>query len=174
MLQTLSISSRLICLKRIATLSERSVNFSFHTYFRRKPNSYLTIATVNAATARIIPTSQRRITIVSSGHPIASRWWWNGAIRNIFLPFLKRFETSWRMTEIVSKMNIPPAMRSTRRVSVIHAMTARVAPREREPTSPMKTRAGRILNQRKAMSAPTITRQNAVRMKSHFVYAITA
>lgn len=52
------------------------------------------------------------------------------------------------------------------------AITARVAPRESDQTSPINIFAGCMLNQRNAISAPAIIRQNAERIKSHFEYAI--
>jgi len=76
------------------------------------------------------------------------------------------------MTDSASKMKIPLAITRTRSVSVMNAITASVAPRERDQTSPINTCAGRILNHRKAISAPTMIRQNAVRMNSHFEYEI--
>jgi hypothetical protein len=61
---------------------------------------------------------------------------------------------------------------NARRVSVISAITASVAPSESDQTSPINICAGCILNQRNAMRAHAIIKQNAERMKSHFEYAI--
>lgn len=68
------------------------------------------------------------------------------------------------MTESVSRINIPLMTINASKVSVINAMTAKVAPSERDQTSPIKTCAGWILNQRKAIMAQAIMRQSAERI----------
>ena len=52
------------------------------------------------------------------------------------------------------------------------AITARVAPSESDQTSPINICAGCMLNQRNAIRAHAMIRQNAESIKSHFEYAI--
>ncbi len=80
---------------------------------------------------------QKRMTTWDSGQPIASKWWWIGAILKTFLPLRRRFEVSWIITEIVSitKMNAMKGSTITELVSI--AMTPIVAPRARAPVSPI-------------------------------------
>lgn len=75
-------------------------------------------------------------------------------------------------TESVSAIKSILITMNARRVSVISAITARVAPRESDQTSPINICAGCILNQRKAIRLHAIIRQNAESIKSHFEYAI--
>ena len=55
---------------------------------------------------------QNRITIVDSAHPFFSKWWWIGAILKILLPVSLK-ETTWIITDTVSKTNNPPTIAST-------------------------------------------------------------
>lgn len=129
-------------------------------------------ATIVPAIVSIIPRSQSRITIVSSSHPIASRWWWKGAIRNTFFPFRNFLLNIWIITERVSPMNILLIITNAKSVSVIIAITASVAPSASEPVSPINIWAGWILNQRNHSKTPTIMRQNAERINIPCIYVI--
>ncbi len=120
----------------------------------------------------IIPTSQSLMTIVPSSHPIASRWWWYGAILHIFLPFRSFLLIIWSITESVSAINMRLITTNARSVSVIIAITARVAPNAREPVSPINIWAGCILNQRNPINTPTIIRQNADKINIPWKYVI--
>src|SRR5687767_1205199 len=48
--------------------------------------SGVTDASIAATIAPSAPMSQNRIVTCDSGQPIASRWWWNGAIRKTRFP----------------------------------------------------------------------------------------
>ena len=63
-----------ICLRRMKSSNESSENSSFHISSPtiRSSNNYRN-PNVSAVTASTIPMSQRRITMVSSFHPMASR-----------------------------------------------------------------------------------------------------
>lgn len=76
------------------------------------------------------------------------------------------------MTESVSNIKIELIIIKPRSVSVIIAITANVAPSESDHTSPIKTRAGWMLNHKKAMSAPATMRQKAESMYMPMSYVI--
>lgn len=83
----------------------------------------------------IAPINQNRIVMVASFHPRCSKWWWSGAIENIFR--LKNFfEKSCAMTERVSTTKIMPIIGKIATEFVSMAITPSVAPIAREPVSP--------------------------------------
>jgi hypothetical protein len=76
------------------------------------------------------------------------------------------------ITDRVSNMNIPLITMNAGIVLVINATIARVAPRDKDPTSPINICAGWILNHRNARSAQAMMKQSVERMKSHWVYVM--
>ena len=76
------------------------------------------------------------------------------------------------ITDRVSSINIPLITMKPRTVSVIMAITARVAQSESDPVSHINTCAGCILNHKKAINAHAIIRQNAERIYSHILYVM--
>jgi hypothetical protein len=68
------------------------------------------------------------------------------------------------ITDRVSNINIPLITIKPRTVSVIIAITARVAQSESEPVSHINTCAGCILYHKNAINAHAIMRQNAERI----------
>lgn len=68
------------------------------------------------------------------------------------------------ITDRVSIMKMNPMKGRIRTVSVKKAITARVAPKLRDPVSPMKNLAGGMFDQRKAEVAPMISPQKVARM----------
>ena len=110
---------------------------------------------------RIIPIIQNLITIVSSCHPIASKWWWKGAILNIFLPFRSFLDVIWIMTDSVSRIKILLITMKASIVSVMIAITASVAPSASDPVSHINIFAGWILYHKNPIRTPTMMRQKA-------------
>lgn len=82
------------------------------------------------------------------------------------------FEIICAITERVSITKINPIKGSTSTVSVRNAITPMVAPRARDPVSPMKNSAGGTLNHRKAAVAPKITPHRVANMNNPCRYAI--
>src|SRR6185295_11286415 len=107
------------------------------------------------SSANRIDRIQKRTMTFGSGQPESSKWWWSGAMRNTRLPPRSLYEARWMMTDSPSSTKRPPT--TTRRISCLERMATlpMAAPRESEPTSPMKTSAGCELNQRKPRPAPT-------------------
>ena len=58
------------------------------------------------------------------------------------------------MTDIASRTKIPPIIIRTNSCFVITAIEAKIAPKEREPVSPIKIIAGGALNHRKPRQLP--------------------
>ena len=105
--------------------------------------------------------TQNRITIFASDHPIASRWWWSGAERNSRFPPRSRFDSIWRSADPASTTNGNPMIGRSNGAFVRSAIVASAMPSEVAPVSPMKNRAGGILNQRNASMLPMSTPMNA-------------
>ena len=61
---------------------------------------------------------------------------------------------SWITLDKNSTKNKRPKMKTIKTLPLKRAMVARVAPKERDPTSPRKTLAGYTLKYRKAMMVP--------------------
>ncbi len=115
--------------------------------------------------AQIEATIQKRRMIFVSDHAFSSKWWWIGAIRNTRLRVVWK-EITWITTDSASITKIPPSRISSTSVLVITASPAIAPPSPSEPVSPMKIVAGKALNQRKPMHAPTRQPASIARSKS--------
>ena len=105
---------------------------------------------------------QKRSMILVSDQAIISKWWCSGAIsRTRRRKVLK--EKTWIATESASITKMPPMMISSTSVWVITARAPIAPPRPSEPVSPMKIEAGKALNQRKPMQAPTRQAESSAR-----------
>ena len=97
---------------------------------------------------------QKRTMIFVSDHAFISKWWWIGAIRNTRLPRYLNVKTC-RITDRASITKMP-ADEEQQDLDLHHdrraARSRRRAPSA--PVSPMKTSAGKALNQRKPIAAP--------------------
>ncbi len=92
--------------------------------------------------------------IFVSDQASSSKWWWTGAISSTRRRNILKLKT-WIATESASITKIPPRMISSTSVWVITASAPIAPPRPSEPVSPMKIEAGKALNQRKPIEAPT-------------------
>ncbi len=101
--------------------------------------------------------------IFVSDHALSSKWWWIGAIRNTRLRNVWN-ENTWMTTDSTSITKIPPSTISRISVSVMIASPAIAPPSPSEPVSPMKIDAGKLLNQRNPMQAPTRHEASSVRL----------
>ena len=104
---------------------------------------------------------QNRITILDSGMPIFSKWWCKGAIKNILL-FVSLNDPTWRITESASATKIPPTIANTISCFMSTLVPPRVAPRDNDPVSPIKTIAGGALYQRNPKADPIMAAQRTV------------
>src|SRR5215831_1482748 len=102
---------------------------------------YRNLSVLSAPRAQMSETIQKRTMICGSGHPNNTKWWCSGAMRKIRLR-RSLYDTTWKMTEVASITKTPPARTSTIPCLLIRAATARAAPRESDPTSPMNICAG--------------------------------
>ena len=90
--------------------------------------------------------------------------WWIGAIRNTRLRKAWK-ERTWTTTDSASITKIPPSRIKSISVLVMTASPAIAPPSASEPVSPMKMLAGKLLNHRKPMHAPTRQPASSVRSR---------
>ena len=114
---------------------------------------------------------QNLITIVDSAHPFFSKWWWIGAIIKTLFPVSLK-DTTWIMTETVSKTNNPPIIARTISCLTIIATAAKEPPKDKDPVSPIKIFAGGALYQRKPRQDPTIAPQKIAASPTPGIYWI--
>ena len=123
---------------------------------------------MNPIAAQAAATIQKRRMIFVSDQACSSKWWWIGAIRNTRLRNIWN-ENTWISTDSASITKIPPSRISSTSVLVITARPAIAPPSPSEPVSPMKMLAGKLLNHRKPMQAPTRHAASSVRSASPVV-----
>ena len=119
---------------------------------------YLNFSVANPISAKIIDMIQNLMTTVDSAHPFFSKWWWSGAIINTLFP-VSLYETTWIITETVSRTNKPPTIAKTISCFEIMLTAPREPPKDNEPVSPMKIFAGGALYHRKPRQDPTMEPQ---------------
>ena len=90
---------------------------------------------------------QKFSTIFCSLTPLSSKWWCNGAIKNMRLPLVKNFfvilkNPTWIITDNDSIINIIEKIDKVKTLSVNNAMEPRIAPILRDPVSPINIFAG--------------------------------
>ena len=93
--------------------------------------------------------------IFVSDHAFISKWWWIGAIRKTRRPQHLN-ETTCSITDSASITKMPPTSRSSSSTWRKIAIAPIAPPSAIAPVSPMKTSAGKALNQRKPIAAPII------------------
>jgi hypothetical protein len=76
------------------------------------------------------------------------------------------------ITDRVSHINILLIIINAKSVSVIIAITAKVAHNANDPVSPINIFAGWILYHKNPIRTPTIIRQNADKINIHCIYVI--
>src|SRR5438552_10042930 len=122
---------------------------------------HLSLSDASAVSARMMEMIQKRTMIFGSAQPCSSKWWWMGAMRKIRRP-VRLNQNTCSITETISAKKTPWMMALSTSFFVSTASAPRPPPRASDPTSPMNTVAGYVLNQRKLMPAPAMAAHNTV------------